>query len=489
MLDSLHCGGDGRCVKSLVRHLLLWGVALSCGNILGRDAVRVWVTTEDLRLRLAEQAPLTPGLSKPAGAAVITVDPSRTFQTMLGFGSSLEHSTCSNLFRLPADARERVIERLVDPERGIGMNLMRVCMGTPDFTGEPWYSYNDLPPGETDPELKHFSIAKDRAYILPCLKLALAKNPNLLFFASPWSPPAWMKTTGLLTGGSLKPEWHPAYAQYFVKFIQAYAAEGIPIHAVTVQNEPGLDRALEKDPKWFYPSCRWSAEQERDFIRDHLGPALRRAALAVKIWTFDHNYNVAATAHDHGIQYPLTVLRDLAAARFVDGVAFHGYVGDPTGMSHVHAEFPRVPIHFTEGSVWGIWGAGDLIGRLRNWAVSYNAWVTLLDERGGPNNGPFEAPYAMLSLHSDSGHIEERFEFLNYGHFMKFIRRGAVRVDSTPGTKEFNNVAFRNPDGSLVLVAANTAEQARDFFVQAGPVSFGNIIPAKAVMTCVWSGQ
>ena len=165
---------------------------------------------------------------------------------MLGLGSSLEPATCSNLWRMSAADRERTIERLVSPTTGIGMNLMRICIGTPDFTGDPWYSYNDLPPGETDPELKRFSIEKDRAYILPVLKLARQKNPDLLFFASPWSPPGWMKSTGTMIGGELLPQWYPAYAEYFVKFIHAYEAEGIPIYAVTIQNEPGVDRAKEK---------------------------------------------------------------------------------------------------------------------------------------------------------------------------------------------------------------------------------------------------
>src|SRR5262249_21384969 len=157
-----------------------------------------------------------------------------------------EHSTCSNLFRLTLSEREQAIEDLVSPSTGIGMNLMRVCIGTSDFAGEDWYSYDDLLPGQNDPELSHFSIDPDRAYILPVLKVAKQKNPDLLFFASPWSPPGWMKTTGNMIGGELLPKWYATYARYLVRFIEAYEAEGIPIHGITVQNEPGVDRSKEK---------------------------------------------------------------------------------------------------------------------------------------------------------------------------------------------------------------------------------------------------
>jgi glucosylceramidase len=247
-----------------------------------QSEVRVWVTSLDLKSRLTEGRRLSFVNGRTNGEVVIALNPKKTYQTILGLRASLEHSTCSNLLRLPLTERERVIERLVSPQVGIGMNLMRICIGTSDFAGDPWYSYDDLSPGETDPDLKRFSIERDRACVLPVLKLAKQKNPDLLFFASPWSPPGWMKTNGSLIGGELK--WYSVYADYFVRFIQAYEREGIPIHAVTVQNEPGVDRAKEKDSKWFYPSCHWTAAQERDFIRDHLGPAFRRVGLKTKIW-------------------------------------------------------------------------------------------------------------------------------------------------------------------------------------------------------------
>lgn len=450
------------------------------------NSIRWWVSTADLKQRLTEQPPLAWQAAGQTRGLRIEVIPVQMHQTMLGLGSSLEPATCSNLWRMSEANRERTIERLVSPTAGIGMNLMRICMGTPDFTGDPWYSYNDLGPGETDPELKRFSIEKDRAYILPVLKLAKQKNPDLLFFASPWSPPGWMKSTGTMIGGHLLPHWYPVYAEYFVKFIQTYAAEGIPIYAVTIQNEPGVDRAKEKNPKWFYPSCHWTGEQERDFIRDHLGPAFRRAGLQTKIWCYDHNYKIRARGDDPGLAYSRTILSDPRAALFVGGVAFHGYAGKPEGMSVFHREFPNAPLHFTEGSVFGIKGGVELVEILRNGAASYNAWVTILDDQGKPNNGPFEASRTAITLNPATGQPTEHFDFFLYGHFMKFIRRGAVRVETTGSGRGFANVAFRNPDGEVVLVVVNATGAEKRFSVVCVGQAAAVRLDGNSVATFVW---
>jgi len=453
----------------------------------GTNSIRWWVTSADHQQQLAEQSPLTWQTEPATNGGRIEVNPAVRFQTMLGLGSSLEPATCSNLWRMSAADRERTIERLVSPATGIAMNLMRICVGTPDFTGDPWYSYNDLPAGETDRELKRFSIEKDRAYILPVLKLARKKNPDLLFFASPWSPPGWMKSNSTLIGGELLPRWYAVYAEYFVKFIRAYEAEGIPIYAITIQNEPGVDRAREKNAKWHYPSCHWTGAQERDFIRDHLGPAMRKAGLKARIWCYDHNYNVKSTGDDPGLDYPRTILRDGRAAAFVEGVAFHGYEGMPSGMTVFHEEFPNVPIYFTEGSVFGIKGAVDLIERLRNWATSYNAWVLMLDDHGKPNNGPFDAKFATVALNTKTLESEYRLDYHVYGQFMKFIQRGAVRLDSGESTRGWATVAFVNPDGHIVLVVANTGGGEKLFDLRYAGRTAAARLGGKSVATFLWA--
>lgn len=472
-------------------HLCLAGLIGLLGATPARAAqaiAKVWVTSADLRQTMTEQTPLRFARDLADAGMVIEVDSRLRHQTMLGLGASLEASTCHNLSQLsPADQRV-ALARLVSPAAGIGMNLMRVSIGTSDFTGDPWYSYDDLPAGGADPELKHFSIAKDRAYILPILKLARSQNPELLFFASPWSPPGWMKSTGSLIGGYLLPGNYAAYAEYFVRFIQAYEAEGIPIYAVTVQNEPGVDRAKEKDPKWFYPSCKWTGVQERDFIRDHLGPAFRRHGLKTRIWIYDHNYNVwpSASGEDAGLEYPRTILSDSRAAACVAGTAFHGYVGDPSGMTRFHREFPRTPVHFTEGSVFGPQGAVDLAERLRNAATSYNAWVTVLDEGGKPNNGPFPATHAIVKYHAGTGQLEYLHEYFVYGQFMKYVRRGAARIHSSDGLQSFSNVAFRNPDGAIVIVVANAAKVQRDVTIRHRGEGLRFALGAESVATLTW---
>ena len=453
----------------------------------------VWVTTQDLTKKLQADPPLRFGTGPHKdeklvpGPGTIHVLTDETHQVMLGLGSSFEHSTCFNLSRLDEAHRQEAITRLVDRRSGIGMNLMRVCIGTPDFTGEPWYSYDDLPAGQTDPELKHFSIEKDLRYVIPILKAARQANPELLFFASNWSPPGWMKSTGSLIGGRLLEKNYATYAAYFVRFVQEYEREGVPIYAVTVQNEPGVDRQHDA-PKWRYPSCRWSAAEERDFIRDHLGPALHKAGLATKIWCYDHNYNVEPTpdGDDPGISYPRQILTDPVAAQYVSGVAFHGYAGKPEGMRDFLREFPNRPLHFTEGSVFGLAGAQRLIGLLTNGASSYNAWVTMIDDTGKPNNGPFQAKRTCIMLKAQDLTVDYPLDYYLYGHFMRFIDRGAKRLTVKTPDPKCPAVGFLNPDGRLALIVVNLHDKRVPLGIQSDGLVAQFEPSARSISTLVW---
>ena len=444
--------------------------------------IESWLTTADLRETISPQPSLAFTAATDATDNRIEIEDTKTFQTILGLGSSLEPTTCSNFWRMAPADRETLMERVVDPDKGIGMNLMRLCIGTPDFTGDPWHSCDDVAPGETDPELVRFSITKDRDYILPVLKLARGLKPDLLFFASPWSPPAWMKTNQSLIGGSLDRKWYGAYTRYFVKFIQAYESEGIPLYAVTIQNEPGVDRS-KQSVRWHYPSCHYTAEQERDLIRDHLGPAFSAAGLKTKIWSYDHNFNEKAGSDDPGIDYPTVVMTDAPAGRYVGGIAFHGYEGHPSGMSTFHTRFPAVPLHFSEGSVFGSRGATELISILRNWASSYNAWVTMIDENRGPNNGPFKPSRTMVTLDGKTGGVKYHNDFFFYTQFMRFVKRGAVRLESS-GVPE--NVAFQNRDGQIVLIVANAEAKEAKIRVEFGGSAFVTVLPRQSVGTYTW---
>jgi O-glycosyl hydrolase len=443
---------------------------VAVGLTAGADDVTVTASSEDGQYQLSPFA-LSDG-TPSAEANRITIDPDKTFQSIVGMGSSFEHATCHNLSLLPAEKRSEIIRKLVHPEDGIGMNLMRVCIGAPDFIEEPYYSYNDLPDGETDPDLNEFSIEKDRGYLLPILKEALAVNPDLLYFASPWSPPGWMKTTGSMNGGKLKEEWYAVYAPYLVKFLQAYQAEGLPMYAITPQNEPA-----HVDPN--YPTTLWTGEEERDFIRDHFGPALRGAGFETLIWCWDHNFN--------RLEFPRAILSDPQAAQYVDGTGFHHYEGSVDAMTELHNEFPDKHIYFTEGSTFKTRGALRIISFFRNWARSYNAWVIMLDQDRKPNRGPHSASQTCIELNTNDLSVTYNFDYYMYGQFMKFVQRGAKRVESTDlDSRRLGNVAFLNPDGTLALIVANASSSEQEFGVTCGDRTFRLLVPKQTVVTARW---
>jgi len=429
-----------------------------------------WLSAEDGSASLTPQPALELKAEAPASKTTIAIDPERRYQPVLGMGASLEHATAYNLSKLGDEKRRQTIKSIVDPDVGIGMNLMRVCIGTSDFVGEPYYSYNDMPDGETDPELEHFSIERDFEYVIPAIKIALELNPDLLIYASPWSAPGWMKSGGKMEGGRLLPEWYDAFARYTVKFIQAYEAEGIPIHAVTPQNEPAYANP-------HYPTTFFRPDDLNAYVRDHLGPRIKEAGLDTEIWCWDHNYN--------RLNYPRAHLSDPVTMEYVDGVAFHFYEGEVEAMTELHNEFPDVPIYFTEGSTFYTRGAIKIIDMFRNWSRSYNAWVIILDEHRKPNRGPHIASPTPIVLNDDLS-LEYRFDYYMYGQFMKFVERGAVRIESGPGGKHFSHVAFQNPGGDIVLVVANAGRDGEAFTVTGPGGAFASSIGPREVATYRW---
>jgi len=427
-----------------------------------------WLSTTDGNKQLSREIDLDMGeISYTSNGSVINIDLTKGFQVIDGMGSSLDHATCFNLSKLDTIERGKTLTALLSNDRGINMNLMRICMGTPDFTGDIWYSYNDLSNGETDMHLSKFSIEKDENYVLPILREALRIRPSLRFFASPWSPPGWMKTTGSLIGGRVKPEYYPTLARYFIKFINAYEAAGIPVFAVTVQNEPGVDRQYES-LKWQYPSCHWTADEQLDFIKNYLGPEFKRHGLKTEIWCYDHNFNIKPMTDfslkfipekpgDAGINFPRAILKDTVAQQYISSTAFHGYAGKPNGMSIIQDEFPNVSVRFTEGSVFGLSGGIQLINILKNRAISYNAWVTILDQNRKPNNGPFNPSKTIIERDLNSNKSIYNFDYYMYGHFMKFIIPGSRIITTTGKNTRLSHLACLNPDGKINLILINNS--------------------------------
>ncbi|MBI1318455.1 MAG: hypothetical protein GC168_05815 [Candidatus Hydrogenedens sp.] len=453
-------------MQRLMLFLALTGTAVASAQ----SPVSSWISSEDGTHLLAEQPALAWSEGPCEAEGQLFIDPGQTAQSILGLGASLEHATCYNLSLLGDADRDAVLRKLVHPADGIGMNLMRICIGTSDFVGEDWYSYCDTPDNAPDPELTHFSIEKDRAYVLPALRAALRINPDLKFIAAPWSPPAWMKTNGSMLAGKLKPEYYDAFARYLVKFIEAYAAEGIPIHSITPQNEPDFP-----NPK--YPTCFYKPEDEMIFIRDHLGPLMKAKGSTTEIWCLDHNWNL--------LDFPETIYGDPVAREYVSGTAFHLYEGQPEAQSQVHEAFPDKAVYFTEGSTFWTRGAVQIIEILQHWSRSYNAWVVMLDEDRKPNNGPHMASQTSVELKKD-GTVAYNFDYYMYGHFTKFIARGAERLVSEPGDRRFNRIGFKNPDGSIVVVAANPMRTDRTFSVHLGDKHFRATIPGRSLVTFRW---
>jgi glucosylceramidase len=399
------------------------------------------------------------------------------------------------------------MRRLFDPRTGIGISFLRQPIGSSDFTAAAGHwTYDDVPAGRTDFALRHFSIDRDRARVLPLLREARRLDPKLTVMATPWSPPAWMKTGDSLVGGRLKddPAVYRAYARYLVAFVRAYAAAGVPIDYLSVQNEP-----QNRAPKG-YPGTDLPVRQEVAVIAA-LGPPLRAASPRTKILAYDHNWSthpddVATTppGEDPETDYPYEVL-DSPAARWVAGTAYHCYSGDPSAQTALHEAHPDKGIWFTECS--GSHGPTDppeqvfretlkwhartiTIGTTRNWARSVATWNVALDPSGGPHLGGCDTCTGLVTVGPD-GSVTTNAEFYTIGHLAKFVRPGAVRIESTSfGTTGWNgqvmDVAFRNPDGSTALVVHNENDDPRAFAVQVGERRFEYTLPGGALATFTW---
>lgn len=450
----------------------------------GGTTVNVWLTTSDGRNQLTAQPDLTfTSDSQNADSSTITVNEHQQFQQMDGFGAAVTDSSAWLMYtRMSTSQRNDLMQRLFDPANGIGISFVRIPMGASDFSVNGPYSYDDLPPGQTDPTLAKFSINHDTAYILPILKQALALNPSLKFMANPWSPPAWMKTNGSMYGnasghiGTLIPSDYGPLAQYFVRFIQAYQAQGIPIYAITPQNEPGY--APDN-----YPGMLFSASDESNFIKNYLSPALNQANLHPRLIPYDYNWN-----NPH---YVKTLLGDPATNRDIAGISWHCYAGSATVMSAMHALYPTKDMYETEcatGARVTPISTGDLLMQsVQNWAKTVELWNIALDANHGPHNGGCPDCLGVVTVAPNTGNVTYSNDYYLVGHFSKFVVPGAYHIGAdTLGS--LTDVAFKNPDGSKVLVAYNDGLRSRTFKVRwNGSQSFIYTLPAGATVTFKWS--
>jgi glucosylceramidase len=448
-------------------------------------SVEAWLTTADQTLLFQRQAPIAFGpVSKatttpPADPAtpVITVDDATTYQTIDGFGYCLTGGSAQLLRQMDAANRAALLHELFDTVgNSIGVSYLRVSIGASDLDAEV-FSYDDLPAGQTDPNLAHFSLAPDRQHLIPVLKEILAINPHLKLLGSPWSPPTWMKTNGESKGGSLKPEFYAAYAQYFVKYLQGMRAEGIRLDAITPQNEP-----LHPGNN---PSLLMLAPEQAVFIGQHLGPALRAAGLDTKIICYDHN----ADRPD----YPLTVLADAQARPFVAGSAFHLYAGPIEALSQVHDAYPDKNVYFTEQWVGApgnfptdlAWHVRTLvIGATRNWARTVLEWNLAADPQQNPHT-PGGCTQCLGAITLAKNTVSRNPAYYVIAHAARHVRPGSVRLAS-PAVAGLPNVAFRTPSGQRVLIVQNDHPAPQAFSVSFHQQAFTARLAPGAVGTYVW---
>jgi glucosylceramidase len=435
--------------------------------------ISAWVTSAEERFAAAPQVLWGPASEIPA-ANQIRLDPSKKFQEVLGFGGAFTDAACYMFNQLAPGAREQLFHEMFHPSE-MGLSVCRICLGSSDYALKA-YSFDE---GEPDPDLTRFSIAHDREYILPVLRQARQANPGLFLFASPWSPPGWMKSSGTMLGGSMRRHFLPVYARYFLNFLRAYAAEGVPVQAVTPQNE------VDTDQDGRMPACIWAQEYEIEFVASHLGPLLDSSGVPAKIWILDHNYNLWGRVMDE--------LEDDQLRKYCNAVAWHGYAGAPDMMSRVQEAFPGVEMYWTEGGPdykdpsyltdWCKWGA-TFSAILRHGCRSITAWNLALDELGRPNIGPFSCG-GVVTINSRTKEITRSGMYWALDHFSRVIRRGARRFDSQCAASDLQHVSLENPDGQQALVVTNP-RAAREIELRLGNRAARVSLKDNSVTTLTW---
>lgn len=444
-----------------------------------KEAVNIWITTSDKSQLLQKQTPINFDADAGTNPTTITIDENTHYQPIDGFGYCLTGGSALLINSLGSGQTALLNELFGTGSGQIGVSYLRISLGASDLSAST-FTYDDMPAGQTDVDLTHFSISQETTDLIPVLKKILAINPSIRILATPWSAPVWMKTNGSFKGGSLSTAYYDAYARYFVKYIQAMQAQGIHIDAVTPQNEP-------LNP-YNNPSMVMQADEAANFIKNNLGPQFQAAGITTRIICWDHNADVPT--------YPEAVLGDPGTYAYVDGSAFHLYAGNISALTDVHNAYPNKNIYFTEQWVGGpgnfggdlSWHVGNLIiGATRNWSRNVLEWNLAADPNYNPHTpGGCSTCQGALTISGSS--VTRNVSYYIIAHASMFVRPGAVRVSSNTFSGSVENVAFKNSDGSKVLIALNTTGSAQSFKVKWGGESFTYSLAAGAVATFVWTG-
>ena len=449
------------------------GVTRGVGQI-----TRLWLTTRNGHLRLADRGPV-PSAPQGAADADVTVE-DQPAQQFFGVGASLTGSSAEVLNALAPARREQVMRDVFTRGRGIGLSVLRQPVGANDFSvGNR--TYDDVDPGASDPGLSHFELGPDRTEIVPLLQRAAELNPSLAVVLSPWSAPPWMKTTGSVVGGTLRPEAMQPYADYLVRAAQEYLHAGVPVTGLTAQNEPSYSPPA-------YPGMVLDVEQRRTLLRDHLRPALDRAGLPLHLWALDDNFDRWPDAD--------ALLSDPATRAATYGVAFHCYHGNVSALQEIRRRHPGVAVAVSECS-GGTWSGGFavdlryeaktlLVDAIRNGALWLAKWNLVLDPNGGPQNGGCRNCRGLVTVDPSTGAVTHSAAYYVWGHVGRFVIPGARVVRSSSRARSgLDSVAFRNRDGSHVLVVYNGG-RGQEVTIDTGDRSFAARIPAGALATVTW---
>lgn len=466
------------CCFALFLGLVFFSCTQKTSNTQIVNRIESWITTGDQSLLFEKSAKLAGFGDTHADLPVIEIDTAQKFQSIDGFGFTLTGGSAYLLHeKLTESSRLELLEELFSTgNSGIGVSYLRLSIGASDLDDHV-FSYNDLPPGQVDPELSHFTLKEDRKHLIPILKEILSVNPEIKLMGSPWSAPAWMKNNESTKGGSLKKEFYGAYANYLVKYVQEMAKEGIAIEAITVQNEP-------ENPH-NNPSMLMTASEQAEFIKSHLGPAFVQNAIKTKIIIFDHNC-------DHP-EYPIAILDDPEAKKYIDGSAFHLYLGEITALSDVQKAHPDKNIYFTEqwtsseGQFDGDlrWHVKNLIvGATRNWSRTVLEWNLAADPQQNPHTDDGGCTQCLGGL-TIGDSITRNVSYYVIAHASKFVRPGSVRIASTY-VEELPNVAFTTPEDQRILIVLNDSNETKEFNIRFAGRDATVSLSSGSVGTFVW---
>ncbi len=444
------------------------------------SSLAVWLTSADQTCLFQRQTHELRFADTANDFPVITVDAGQKYQSIDGFGFSLTGGSAMLISRLPGLDKAALLRELFLPDDdGIGISFLRLSIGASDLS-ERCFSYDDMPEGQTDPELAHFDMEAGDIEVIPLLQEILAINPEIKVMATAWSAPPWMKTNQRSVGGKLRPDCYAVYAAYLVKYLQTMREKGITVHAITPQNEP-LNLKNE-------PSMIMAAAEQTEFIKNHLGPALQAAGLAhVELFCWDHNCDVK--------EYPLEIFADAEARRYLAGSAWHLYGGDISTLSEVHEAYPEMKLYFTEqwvgsdGQFSGdlMWHVRNvLIGSLRNWSRVVFEWNLASDPYCGPHTPGGEA--RCVGALTVGNEVTRNVAYYVIAHAAKWVRPGSVRIYSDEQAS-LPNVAFLTPAGYIVMIALNDSAESRSFNIQFQGKNAVATLPAGTVATYVWRAR